>query len=86
MHLNNSGFAVWVGQWVDESNNNGLYQKNFVIDKWTILGPKKTHPHNSRSALRIFLKFCRMKESNRYMTILLVVFGEKSSFGAISSF
>ena len=38
---------------------------------------------NSGSALRIFLKFCRMKGANRYMKILLVVFREKNSFGAI---
>ena len=58
------------GQQVDESNNNGLYQKKFVQDKWAILGPKMAHPHNSGSALRIFLKFCRMKGANRYMKIL----------------
>ena len=34
------------GQQVDESNNNGLYQKNFVEDKWAILGPKMAHPRN----------------------------------------
>ena len=39
--------------------------------------------HNSGLALRIFLKFCRMKGANRYMKILLVVFREKNSFGAI---
>ena len=38
---------------------------------------------NSGSALRILLKFCRMKGANRYMKILLVVFREKNSFGAI---
>ena len=38
-----------------------------------MLGPKMAHPHNSGSALRIFLKFCRMKGANRYMEILLVV-------------
>ena len=48
-----------------------------------MLGPKMAHPHNSGSALRIFLKFCRMKGANRYMKILLVVFREKNSFGAI---
>ena len=31
-------------QYVDESNNNGLYQKKFVQDKWAILGPKMAHP------------------------------------------
>ena len=41
------------------------------------------HPHNSGQALRIFLKFYRMKGDNRYMEVLLVVFQEKSSFGAI---
>ena len=63
--------------------NNGLFQKIFVHDKWAILGPKMAHPHNSGSALRIFLKFSRMKGANRYMKILLVVSLEKNSFGVI---
>ena len=63
-----------------------MYQKNFVHDKWAILGPKMAHPHNTRSALRIFLKFCRMKGANTYMKILLVFFREKNSFGTIWSF
>ena len=63
---------------LDESNNNGLYQKKFVHDKWAILGPKMAHPHNSVLVLRIFLKFCRMKGANRYMKILLVVFRAKN--------
>ena len=46
-------------------------------------GLKMALPHNSGLALRIFLKFCRMKGVNRYMKILLVVFPEKNSFGAI---
>ena len=29
-------------------------KKNFVWGKWTILGPKKAHPHNSGSVVRIF--------------------------------
>ena len=41
---------------------------------------------NSGLALRIFLKFWRIKGANRYMKILLVLFREKKSFGAISSF
>ena len=60
-----------------------MYQNNFVRDKWAILGPKMAHPYNSGSALRIFLKFCRMKVANMYMEILLVVFREKKSSGAI---
>ena len=55
-------------------------KKNFVQDKWAILGPKMAHPHNSGSALRIFLKFWRMKGTNRYIKILFVVFREKNSF------
>ena len=74
------------GQKVDESNNNALYQKNFVQDKWAILGPKIGHPRNPGSALRIFLKFCRIKGANSYMKILLDVFREKKPFGEIWSF
>ena len=84
-HSYNSGSAVRIffnfctlkrANMVDESNNNGLYQKKFVEEKWAVLGPKMTHPHNSGYALRIFLKFCRMKGAQ-------VVFQEKISFGAI---
>ena len=66
-----------------------MYQKCFVHDKWAILGPKMTHPHNSGLALRIFLKFCRMKGANRYMKILSVFFfffEKKNSFRAIWAF
>ena len=41
-----------------------------------MLGLKMAHPHDSGSALRTVLKFCRMKGANRYMEIL-VVFQEK---------
>ena len=41
------------------------------------------HPHFFGSAVRIFLKFSRMKGFNRYLKILLVVFREKISFGEI---
>ena len=68
---------------MDESNNNGLYQKNSVHDKWAILDPKMAHAINSGSTLRIFLKFSRMKGANWCMKILLVVFLEKNSFWAI---
>ena len=41
--------------------------KKFVQDKLPILGPKMVHPHNSVSALRIFLKFCKMKNWGNLM-------------------
>ena len=63
-----------------------FYQKIFVHEKWAILVPKMAHPRNSGLALRIFLKFCRMKGANRCMKILLVVYGEKNSFMTIWSF
>ena len=63
-----------------------MYQKNFVQGKWAILSPKMAHPHDSGSDLRIFLKFCRMKEAYRYMKVLLVVFREKNSIATIWSF
>ena len=56
-------------------------KKNY--DKWAILDAKVAHPLNSGSALRIFLKFYRMKGPNRYMKVLLIVFRGKNSFGAI---
>ena len=36
-------------------------KKFFVQEKCAILGPKMDHRHNFGSALRIFLKFCTMK-------------------------
>ena len=60
-----------------------IFQKNFVHDKWAILGLKMAHLHNSGSALRIYLKFCKMKGANRYMKILLVVIREKNSCGPV---
>ena len=50
--------------------------KKFVQNKWTILGPKMAYPHNSGSALKIFLKFCRTKGAIRYMKISLVILWE----------
>ena len=43
----------------DENDINNLPKKTFVWDKWTILGPKMVHPHNSGSAVRIFLNFAQ---------------------------
>ena len=39
---------------VDESNNNGLYQKILLWTNWGILGSKMAHPHNSGPTVRIF--------------------------------
>ena len=48
----------------DENDINNFPKKTFVWDKWTILGPKMVHPHNSGSAVNFF-KFCTMKRANR---------------------
>ena len=60
-------------------------KKKIVHDKWAIFGLKIAHPHNSGSALRIFLKVSRMKGvyRYRYMKILLVFFQEKKLIWAI---
>ena len=44
-----------------------VFLKKFLFGKWTILGPKIVHPHNSGSAGRILHneKFCTMKGANR---------------------
>ena len=64
-------FAQWNRPTVDESNSNGLQKKKIVQDKCPISCPKMSHPDNSGPALKILLKFCRMKGANRYMKILL---------------
>ena len=71
------------GWQVDENASNNFSKKIFFEGvEWTILGPKRAHTHNSGT----FLKFCRVKEANRYMKTLLVAFWEKTSFGTIWSF
>ena len=40
-------------------------------------GPENGTSSNSGLAIRIFLKFWRIKGANRYMKILLVLFREK---------
>ena len=56
----------------ESNNNNGLYQKKFVQERWAILSPKMAHPHNSVSTVRIFLKFFVMKGADSYIEVLLV--------------
>ena len=48
--------------------------KKIVQDKYVILDLKMAHLQKFGLALRIFLKFCRMKGANKYMKIFLVVF------------
>ena len=59
-------------------------KKNFQ-DKWAILCLKMAHPGNSVSALRILLRFCRIKRANRYINILLF-FEKKFHFGQFDLF
>ena len=73
------------GQQVDKSNNTGLCQKKIFQDKWAILCPKMAHPDNSGSALRVLLRFCKMKKANRYMKIFLF-FEKKFHFGQFDFF
>ena len=48
---------------------NRFSEKNSHLGKWTILGPKIVHPHNSGSAGRIFFK-----GANRKMRMILKIF------------
>ena len=34
-------------------------------EKWSILGPKKVHPQNFGSAVKMFCKFWTMERANR---------------------
>ena len=49
-------------------------------------GTKIAHPDNSGSAGRVFQKFCTIKEGNKKMRIILIIFKKKSLFGANGSF
>ena len=51
------------GQEVLEHYINSFSEKKFVQGKWTNLGPKIVHPHNSGSILRIFLKILHNEKS-----------------------
>ena len=42
------------------------------------LGPRMLHPHNSASAVGIFLQFYTMKKAKRDMEIILMVFQKKN--------
>ena len=62
------------GQEVLEHYINSFSEKKFVQGKWTNLGPKIVHPHNSGSILRFFLKFCTMKRAKRYTRLIYNIF------------
>ena len=57
-------------------------KKFFVWGRWTMLGPKKVHPHNFGLAVRIFLKFCTIKGTNRKMKVIIMVCTKKNLFRA----
>ena len=59
---------------------NRFSEKNSHLAKWAILGPKMMHPHNSGSAVRIIFKFRTIKEANRYMKMILMIFLKKKIF------
>ena len=48
-------------------------KKVLVWGKWTNLDPKMSHPHNSETPLKIFLKFCTLKGSNMQMEVMLMI-------------
>ena len=61
-------------------------KKVLVWGKWTNLDPKMTHPHNSGSTLRIFLKFCTLKGANMQMEMILTIFTKDFLFRANEAF
>ena len=61
-------------------------KKLFVWGKWTMLGPKKAHPHNFGSTVRIFLKFCTIKGANREMKVIIMVCTKKICSGQMDYF
>ena len=52
-------------------------EKILFPGKRVILGIKMVRPHNFGSAVRIFLKFCTMKGTKRYIKLILMVFLKK---------
>ena len=72
-------------EWVQQVLVMGFLKKVFQ-SKWAILSLEMVHPHNFGSALRIFLKFCTMKEAKKYMEIILMVFLKNSHLGQMGYF
>ena len=60
-----------------------VFLKKIYLGQFGHSTQKMVRPHNFGSASGFFFKFCLMKGAMRYMKILLVVFREKISFGAI---
>ena len=63
-----SDFDFWhidKHEWKEQGFLTGFLQKNSHLGKWAILGPKMVHHNNSGSALRMILKFCIMKGTNK---------------------
>ena len=68
-------------QEVHEIYINGFSKKKPFLGKWAILGPKMMHGHKSGSALKIFFKFCTIKEAKKYIKIILIFFLKNSHSG-----
>ena len=56
-------------------------KKVLIWGKWAIFGLKLSCPHKFWSAWRIFLRFCTVKGTKRYMEIISIVFLKKFLFG-----
>ena len=75
------------GQQVDESNNNGLYQRFFFSRQMGYFGPENgAYPHNSESALRFLTKILQNERGSQVHENFISYFSKKKLFGAISSF
>ena len=62
---------------------NSFSEKILIWAKWVVLGPKMMRPRNSGSTVRINLRFCSRKGAKRHIKLILMVFLEKLSLGAI---
>ena len=75
------------GEKVNENNFIGFSEKKFLYGKCNILGPKVMRHHNSRSAVKIFLKILQNEWGRKmYIKIILMLFLQKFSLGAVGSF
>ena len=74
-HPRNSGSAVRIyfkildnegDQQLDGNNINNYFKEIYIyLGQWHIFVLKMVNPHNSRLAVRTFLKFYTMKRANR---------------------
>ena len=64
-------------EWKEQGLLTGFLKKILIVANEPFMAQKMVHPHNSGSAVRIFLKFSTIKGASRYMKIMFIIFSQK---------